>query len=102
MVKNENGKNIDVFIDLYRKSDSKERINSIKPSESIYIKYGSLVALTFQNCSLNLLMRMSRTQKDLYISSTAVFIGELIKLITCIGVIFLKEGKQRFERMTLF
>lgn len=98
MVQNDDNKEFNVEIDsrsfnLYRKADSKEKLNLNEQSASNYIKYGSLAALTFQNCSLNLLMRMSRTQKDLFISSTAVFLGEIVKLFTCLVVLYIKERK---------
>ena len=54
------------------------------------IKYGSLVLLIVQMVGLVLLMRYSRTAssgKDLYLSSTAVALMELMKFIICLGVV---------------
>lgn len=59
------------------------------------LKYGSLITLTVQNCTLNLLMRVSRTQKELFITSTAVILAEFIKLITCICMVYSNEGSSR-------
>ncbi|XP_053201505.1 UDP-N-acetylglucosamine transporter-like [Panonychus citri] len=59
------------------------------------LKYGSLITLTIQNCTLNLLMRASRTQKELFITSTAVILAELVKLITCIGMVYSNEGSSK-------
>lgn len=51
------------------------------------LKYSSLVCLTVQNAALNLTMRMARTQQELFISSTAVVMAEIIKLITCLFMV---------------
>lgn len=67
-------------------------------AESLYIgaqkalKYASLVTLTVQNAAMNLTMRMARTQQDLFISSTAVVMSEIIKLITCLFMVGIDEG----------
>ncbi|XP_022648161.1 UDP-galactose translocator-like isoform X2 [Varroa jacobsoni] len=37
-------------------------------------------------------MRSSRTQKELFIASTAVVTAEVIKLVTCLGIIRFEEG----------
>ncbi|XP_064455143.1 UDP-galactose translocator-like isoform X3 [Ornithodoros turicata] len=37
-------------------------------------------------------MRMARTQKDLFISSTAVVMSELIKLVACLAMVHSDEG----------
>ncbi|XP_064455142.1 UDP-galactose translocator-like isoform X2 [Ornithodoros turicata] len=55
-------------------------------------KYASLVTLTVQNTAFNLTMRMARTQKDLFISSTAVVMSELIKLVACLAMVHSDEG----------
>lgn len=67
--------------------------NHSKVNKRAYLKYGSLIMLIFQNSALSITMRMARTQKDLFISSTAVIMGELLKLITCLAMIRLDEGK---------
>jgi len=58
------------------------------------LKYGALLLLVAQNTFLVLLMRVSRTTGgDMYASSTAVVCMEIIKLITCIGVVAVqREG----------
>ena len=58
------------------------------------MKYGALLLLVAQNTFLVLLMRISRTTGgDMYASSTAVVCMEIIKLITCAGVVGVqKEG----------
>lgn len=65
------------------------------------LKYASLVTLTVQNAALNLTMRMARTQKDLFISSTAVIMAEVIKLITCLVMVRLDEGSFQKWRTAL-
>lgn len=56
------------------------------------LKYVSLVTLTFQNASLTLFMRAARTQKELFISSTAVIMSETLKLLTCLIMVYREEG----------
>ncbi|CAD5121467.1 DgyrCDS9972 [Dimorphilus gyrociliatus] len=58
------------------------------------LKYISLVLLTFQNTILILLMRYVRTRPgDLFISSTAVVMQELTKVLTCVIVMYFQEAK---------
>ncbi|PKC10518.1 nucleotide-sugar transporter [Rhizophagus irregularis] len=53
----------------------------------IPLKYVSLVTLCIQNSTLVIVMRYSRLDKEnLYYTSTAVFLSELIKLIICLYV----------------
>jgi len=58
------------------------------------IKYGSLVLLVAQMMGLVILMRYSRTHNSgpLYISSTAVFMMEVIKFLICNVVVFVGAG----------
>ena len=58
------------------------------------LKYGALLLLVAQNTFLVLLMRISRTTGgDMYASSTAVVCMEIIKLISCVGVVAVqREG----------
>uniref|UniRef100_A0A1E1X763 Putative udp-galactose transporter n=1 Tax=Amblyomma aureolatum TaxID=187763 RepID=A0A1E1X763_9ACAR len=65
------------------------------------LKYASLVTLTVQNAALNLTMRMARTQKDLFIASTAVIMAEVIKLVTCLIMVRLDEGSFQKWRSSL-
>ena len=61
-------------------------------SNKQFLKYVSLVTLTIQNASLTLFMRAARTQKDLFITSTAVIMSELLKLLTCLVMVYRDEG----------
>ncbi|KAG5175194.1 nucleotide-sugar transporter-domain-containing protein [Tribonema minus] len=57
------------------------------------LKYGSLGLLVLQNTALVLLMSYSRNvEGPLYTSSTAVATMEVMKVITCCGVIFVTSG----------
>uniref|UniRef100_A0A1L8DEJ1 Putative udp-galactose transporter n=1 Tax=Nyssomyia neivai TaxID=330878 RepID=A0A1L8DEJ1_9DIPT len=65
----------------------------IKKNENT-LKYVSLITLTLQNAILGLSMRYSRTRPgDLFLSSTAVVMSEVVKLLTCLVLVFLEEGK---------
>uniref|UniRef100_A0A7N4PBH5 Solute carrier family 35 member A3 n=1 Tax=Sarcophilus harrisii TaxID=9305 RepID=A0A7N4PBH5_SARHA len=58
---------------------------------SANLKYLSLGILVFQTTSLVLTMRYSRTLKEdgpRYLSSTAVVIAELLKIIACILLVY--------------
>uniref|UniRef100_T1IWB2 Sugar phosphate transporter domain-containing protein n=1 Tax=Strigamia maritima TaxID=126957 RepID=T1IWB2_STRMM len=66
--------------------------NSKNPNQTV-LKWLSLVTLTFQNAVLGLSMRYARTQPgDLFISSTAVVIAELVKFLSCLVLTFFQEG----------
>lgn len=57
------------------------------------LKYVSLVTLTLQNAILGLSMRYSRTRKgDMYLASTAVLMAEIVKLVTCLGIVYVDSG----------
>lgn len=57
------------------------------------MKYISLVTLTLQNAALGLSMRYARTRDgDMFLSSTAVVMSELVKLVACIFLVFREEG----------
>lgn len=59
------------------------------------LKYVSLITLTLQNAVLGLSMRYSRTRPgDIFLSSTAVLMSEVVKLLTCLFLVFNEEGKQ--------
>ncbi|XP_037936376.1 UDP-N-acetylglucosamine transporter isoform X2 [Teleopsis dalmanni] len=65
------------------------------------LKYISLVTLTLQNAILGLSMRYARTRPgEIFLSSTAVLMSEIVKLITCLVLVFNEEGKdaQKFIR----
>jgi len=58
------------------------------------LKYMSLVTLTGQNAMLGLSMRYARTRPgDMFISTTAVFMAELVKLVTCLGLVWNDEDR---------
>ncbi|RWS13805.1 UDP-galactose translocator-like protein [Dinothrombium tinctorium] len=67
-------------------------VESIRMGTKNTLKYASLVTLTVQNAALSLTMRMSRTQSELFISSTAVIMSEVIKLLTCLVMVRIDEG----------
>lgn len=57
------------------------------------MKYVGLVSLTFQNVALVLIMRYARTRRgDLFFTSSAVVMGEWLKLVTCLIIILKDEG----------
>lgn len=70
-------------------------------NDNNFIKYFSLCLLILQTTSLVLVMRYSRTsttknsdgsEPDRYLSSTAVVCAEVMKLITCLIIIYCQEG----------
>ena len=57
------------------------------------LKYVSLITLTLQNAIVGLSMRYARTRSgDMFISSTAVVMAEIVKLVTCLILVFVEEG----------
>ena len=57
------------------------------------MKSVGLISLTFQNVALVLVMRYARTRPgDLFLTSSAVVMGEVVKLITCLVIILKEEG----------
>eukprot|EP00612_Vaucheria_litorea_P006193 CAMPEP_0171475720 /NCGR_PEP_ID=MMETSP0946-20130122/3161_1 /TAXON_ID=109269 /ORGANISM="Vaucheria litorea, Strain CCMP2940" /LENGTH=356 /DNA_ID=CAMNT_0012005841 /DNA_START=46 /DNA_END=1113 /DNA_ORIENTATION=- len=57
------------------------------------LKYASLGLLVLQNSSLVLLMSYSRNQSGpMYLSSTAVALNEVVKVLVCLLVIFMTTG----------
>lgn len=58
------------------------------------LKYVSLVTLTGQNALLGLSMRFARTRPgDMFISTTAVFMAEIVKLCACLVLVWNSEGR---------
>lgn len=55
------------------------------------LKYASLITLTIQNATLNLVMRAARTQKEQFSAAMAVTLAEILKLITCIALLLYQE-----------
>ncbi|XP_076249717.1 UDP-galactose transporter [Calliopsis andreniformis] len=57
------------------------------------LKYVSLITLTLQNAMVGLSMRYARTRSgDMFLSSTAVVMSEIVKLVTCLTIVFIEEG----------
>ncbi|XP_052900531.1 UDP-N-acetylglucosamine transporter [Anopheles moucheti] len=66
----------------------------VTAAHSNNLKYLSLVTLTLQNAILGLSMRYGRTRPgDLFLSSTAVVMAEVVKLVTSLFLVYLEEGK---------
>ena len=61
-------------------------------SRQTFLKYASLITLTIQNAVLTLTMRSARTQSELFITSTAVIMSEILKILTCLIMVALDEG----------
>lgn len=52
------------------------------------LKYVSLAVLCLQNSLLAILMRLSRVgDHPKFNTSTAVFVGEVFKLVTCVAIL---------------
>jgi len=61
------------------------------PSTATRYKYISLVVLVLQTTALVLILRYSRTMKTegpRYLSSTAIVVAEVVKIVTCFGILF--------------
>uniref|UniRef100_A0A182W5N9 UDP-N-acetylglucosamine transporter n=1 Tax=Anopheles minimus TaxID=112268 RepID=A0A182W5N9_9DIPT len=66
----------------------------VTAAHSNNLKYLSLVTLTLQNAILGLSMRYARTRPgDMFLSSTAVVMAEVVKLFTSLFLVYLEEGK---------
>jgi solute carrier family 35 (UDP-sugar transporter), member A1/2/3 len=89
---------------------------AISFSDLFSIKYIALLLLVLQNTFLIVLMRFSRhrsssssssTTPPLYAASTAVFMMEIVKFVTCHGVVLYENGqlssywKQLKEELTV-
>ena len=58
------------------------------------LKYTSLVTLTLQSAVMSLSIRYARTRAgDIFISSTAVVMSEVVKLFTCLVFVYQEEGR---------
>lgn len=68
------------------------------------LKYISLITLTAQNAILGLSMRYSQTREgDRFINSTAVATAEVVKLLTCLFLVFRDENHSLVQwRRTLY
>ncbi|XP_017783392.1 PREDICTED: UDP-galactose translocator [Nicrophorus vespilloides] len=64
-----------------------------KSGENGNLKYISLLILTVQNAMLGLSMRYARTRDgDMFLSSTAVLMAEVVKLVTCLAIVYVQTG----------
>jgi UDP-sugar transporter A1/2/3 len=62
-------------------------------SKKHMLKYVSLLILTVQNAALGLSMRYARTREgDMFLSSTAVVMAEVVKLGTCLIIVYIESG----------
>ncbi len=61
------------------------------------MKYVSLVVLVFQNAAQVLLIRYARTRgkAEMFLSTTAVFWTEVMKLFACIIIVAIQEKSLR-------
>lgn len=82
----------------------------VSKKDNNFIKYFSLCLLILQTTSLVLVMRYSRIagktetgeQPDRYLSSTAVVCAEIMKLITCVLIIWVQTGIPELLILFLF
>lgn len=60
----------------------------IGPLQYIHPKYLSCVVLVVQSVSLVMLLRYTRTKEsgDIFLNSTAVFLGEVVKTVACLYI----------------
>ena len=66
-----------------------------------FYKYVSLVVLTVQNAAVGLSMRYARIRPgELFLSSTVVVMSELVKLFTCLLIVF-KEGDSSLGKVKI-
>ncbi|XP_013783052.1 UDP-galactose translocator-like [Limulus polyphemus] len=100
MSNNNEGKDLVVGVTEESTSDM-ALAEDLKSGTQNVLKYASLLTLTVQNAALGLTMRMARTQKDLFIASTAVVIAEFVKLVTCLIMVFIEEGSFKRWRTSL-
>jgi len=73
--------------------NEKRKPRTMDSKKTTLLKYTSLVTLTLQNAILGLSMRYARTRSgDMFLSSTAVVMSEVVKLLTCIVFVYQEEG----------
>jgi len=67
-----------------------------------YMKWVSLATLTLQNAIMGLSMRYARSRPgDMFFSATAVFMTEIVKMLTCMFLVFRGEEGQGSPRKFL-
>ncbi|KAH9258904.1 hypothetical protein BASA81_002968 [Batrachochytrium salamandrivorans] len=72
----------------------------LKPTTSVWVKYLALAVLVLQNAALVLVMRSSQLSNSSssagslpgYLPSTAVLLGELIKLLASVGFLLVEQS----------
>lgn len=85
------------FFSLFQEEKSQEM--------STNLKYLSLGILVFQTTSLVLTMRYSRTLKEegpRYLSSTAVVIAELLKILACVLLVYKDSSMCQILHQVIF
>lgn len=63
-------------------------------SRAVMLKTTSLVTLTLQNAVVSLSMRYAQKRKpeDAFIASTGVLMAEIVKLVVCLGLVYIDEN----------
>lgn len=63
-------------------------------NRALMLKTTSLVTLTLQNAVVSLSMRYAQKRKpeDAFIASTGVLMAEVVKLVVCLGLVYIDEG----------
>ncbi|XP_034952392.1 UDP-galactose translocator [Chelonus insularis] len=68
-------------------------MNKLQQQNNQMLKYVSLITLTLQNALVGLSMRYARIRAgDMFLSSTAVVMAEIVKCITCLVLVYFEEG----------
>ncbi|XP_003745627.1 UDP-N-acetylglucosamine transporter [Galendromus occidentalis] len=81
------------------------RANS-RPSQRVILKYFSLLVIVIQTTIMVLLLRYSKTQKvtgGRYLSSTAIVVSEIFKLLVCFAVLASRaDGLKKTLRIEVY
>ncbi|KAF4517129.1 hypothetical protein B566_EDAN008888 [Ephemera danica] len=86
-----------------RKASENATMTNFHQGQSKYLKYVSLVTLTVQNAALGLSMRYGRTRPgDLFLTSSAVLMAEVVKLFTCLVLVYNEEKNWQRWVATLY
>ncbi|KAJ3627075.1 hypothetical protein MTP99_014482 [Tenebrio molitor] len=88
-----NSTNVQNCTTVVTKKDCKNMKVSGDSSKNHMLKYVSLLILTVQNAALGLSMRYARTREgDMFLSSTAVVMAEVVKLGVCLIIVYIESG----------
>ncbi|XP_074100608.1 UDP-galactose transporter [Cotesia typhae] len=69
------------------------KMNKPQQNSNQTLKYVSLITLTLQNALVGLSMRYARIRPgDMFLSTTAVVMAEVVKCATCLVLVYLEEG----------